>query len=44
MYKYVFCDLDATLFDDDKNISDKNYKASLIGVDYKKSKSNIKKI
>ena len=34
--------------DDDKNIilniSDKNYKASLIGVDYKKSKSNIKDI
>ena len=27
MYKYVFCDLDATLFDDDKNISDKNYEA-----------------
>lgn len=34
--------------DDDKNIilniSDKNYKASLIGIDYKKSKSNIKDI
>ena len=27
MYKYVFCDLDATLFDDYKNISDKNYEA-----------------
>ena len=27
MYKYVFCDVDATLFDDDKNISDKNYEA-----------------
>lgn len=34
--------------DDDKNIilniSDKNYKASLIGIDYKKSKSDIKDI
>ena len=27
MYKYVFCDLDATLFDDNKEISDKNYEA-----------------
>lgn len=27
MYKYIFCDLDATLFDDNKEISDKNYAA-----------------
>ncbi|MGN1405923.1 MAG: HAD-IIB family hydrolase, partial [Erysipelotrichaceae bacterium] len=27
MYKYIFCDLDGTLFDDNKKISDANLKA-----------------
>ena len=27
MYKYIFCDLDGTLFDDDRNLTDKNIKA-----------------
>ena len=38
MYKYIFCDLDGTLFDDNKQISDLNleaiYKARTAGVKF----------